>query len=149
MLKYLQLTAESALPDIRNLKPFKTIVVIETSITPQRQAAISKWLIASGCLYIMAWGQQCSSWNNSVDSLNIDSLGDGETPDTNFVLTTWHASESLEEVFWFAKYAAVYVGVELPNTLILHLGDTDKGEQYTEMYKMIDRGGEFTSRRVR
>lgn len=135
MLKYLRITNEGTLPDINRLKPFKSVVVVETNISSDRQAEISRWLVGSGCLYMMAWGRECSSWDDSVDFANLEEFSYGEIPDDAFVMTTWHESEPLEEVFWFAKNSAFHPSIELDNTLILHLGENDKGEEFKKQFK--------------
>lgn len=83
----------------------------------------------------MAWGRECSSWDDSVDFANLEEFSYGEIPDDAFVMTTWHESEPLEEVFWFAKNSAFHPSIELDNTLILHLGENDKGEEFKKQFK--------------
>jgi len=135
VLEYLRITNEVTLPDINRLKPFKSVVVVESNVSPDRQAEISKWLVGSGCLYMMAWGRECSSWDDSVDLANLEDFSYGEIPDDAFVMTTWHESEPLEEVFWFAKNSAFHPSIELDNTLILHLGENDKSKEFKEQFK--------------
>ena len=57
---YVQLVPGSDLPDITELNPFRCVVVIEEDVTPQWQGKVSGWLVQNGCLYMMAWGKQCS-----------------------------------------------------------------------------------------
>jgi hypothetical protein len=42
---------------------------------------------------MMAWGRECSSWDDSVDWANIDKFGDSPIPDDECVVTTWHEDE--------------------------------------------------------
>lgn len=135
MVQYLRITAEGLLPDVSYLRPYKSVVVVEIAVSPERQAAVSEWLVRSGCLYTMAWGHRCSSWDDSVELANAKNFNYGEIPDSQFVLTTWHEDESLKKVFWFAKNAALHPQAELNKTLILHIADNDKGEAYKELYK--------------
>ena len=53
---------------------------------------------------MMAWGMDCSAWDFSVDEA---SLG-GQIPNGDFVITTWHDNEPVEEAFWFAQFCAVH-----------------------------------------
>ena len=78
------------------------MVILEGDYGADWQDEVSRWLVDSGCLYMMAWGPRCSSWDDSVDWANIGSFGDEEIPDAAFVMTTWHDDEPLDEVFWFA-----------------------------------------------
>ena len=126
IMKYLQLEPESKLPDISGLKPFRSVVVIEENVSSEWQTLVSTWLVKSGCLYMMAWGKECSTWDNSVDYANIAEFNYGDIPEDKFVMTTWHEDEPLKEVFWFAKHNAFHSVVRLPNLLILHISIYNK-----------------------
>lgn len=99
---------------------FKAVVVVEDDVDFAWQDTVSEWLVRSGCRYMMAWGRKCSEWDDSVDHADRVVFGDG-MPDDNFVMTTWHDEEPLDEVFWFSEFAAMHPSVELPHTLILHI----------------------------
>lgn len=129
VIKYLQLEPESKLPDISGLKPFQSVVVIEENVSSEWQSLVSTWLVKSGCLYMMAWGKECSTWDDSVDYANIAEFNYGDIPEDKFVMTTWHEDEPLKEVFWFAKNNAFHSVVELPNILILHISSYNKEEE--------------------
>ena len=128
-MKYLQLKPESKLPDISDLKPFRSVVVIDENVSSEWQSLVSTWLVKSGCLYMMAWGKECSSWDDSVDYANLAEFDYGDIPEDKFVMTTWHEDEPLKEVFGFAKNNAFHSVVELPNILILHISSHNKEEE--------------------
>tara|TARA_Y100001970_G_scaffold56232_1_gene71257 strand:- start:4459 stop:4800 length:342 start_codon:yes stop_codon:yes gene_type:complete len=110
------------------------VVVIEENVTESKQKDISKWLVQSGCLYMMAWGKKCSSWDTSVDLANLELFNYGDIPDDEFVSTTWHEDEPLSEVFSYSKHCAFHSNVDLVNTVVLHLSAVSKFEQYTRDY---------------
>src|SRR5689334_494931 len=112
-MQYLQLKPESDLPNVSPLAPFRCVVIIEEIVTPEWQAKVSSWLVKSGCLYMMAWGKECGTWDDSVDYANLERFNHGDIPDENFVMTTWHADETLIEVFWFSKHSAFHPSVEI------------------------------------
>jgi hypothetical protein len=132
-VEYLQVLNGTSLPDINRLKPYKSVVVIESPVSPEWQATASKWLVESGCLYMMAWGNECTTWDDSVDLACLEKFNFGDIADKDFVRTTWHNSEPLEEVFWFAKNSAFH-SEELDNTLILHISTTGKSDEFLRMY---------------
>lgn len=136
MLEYLRIGKSGHLPDLNRLKPFKTVVVIETTVSQKRQNEISKWLVRSGCLYVLAWGHGCTSWDDSVDDANMERFDFGEIPSEEFVMTTWHESETLKEAMEFSKYCAIAYdrNIQLENVLILHLSESDKGEEFKKLY---------------
>ncbi len=134
MLEYLRITSSESLANLNHLKPFKAVVIIETPLSGNQQEKVSKWLAKSGCLYMMAWGYECSSWDTSVDIANHEEFDNSEIPDDSFIMTTWHENEPMKEVFFYSKHAAFHPTVELENVLILHIGETDKEEQFREQY---------------
>jgi hypothetical protein len=121
---YRQIAPGSALPDVSKLAPFKAVVILEADYSQEWQAEVSKWLVAEGCRYLMAWGANCSSWDDSVDAADI--AAGGLDDDSKFLLTTWHADETLESVFWYSQFCAnfSYGEIELTNALILHISES-------------------------
>ena len=130
-MKYIQLQPGSALPDISDLNTFRSVVVIEESVTPEWQAQVSNWLVQSGGLFMMAWGKECSTWDNSVDFANLETFNFENIPDDKFVYTTWHEDEPLKEVFWFSKHSADHPEIEISSTLVLHISNQNKKTELT------------------
>ena len=133
-LQYLHLRPESSLPDISGFSPFRSVVVIQESISAEWQSKVSAWLVQSGCLYMMAWGKECSSWDDAVDIANLEEFNFEEIPEEKFVMTTWHENETLKEAFWFAKNSALHPAVELRNTLILDISAVSREESFLAEY---------------
>lgn len=121
MIIYIQITSESSLPKISTYSPFKAVVIVEDQVTIERQNEMSKWLVDQGCFYMMAWGRDCSSWDDSVDFANLENFNFEEVPEDEFVMTTWHDDELMDEVFWFSKYCAYHSVIELQHTVIIHI----------------------------
>ena len=130
MFRYVRIQDGSPLPDITDLEPFKAIVVIEDRVAGEWQKAVSTWLVRSGCLFMMAWGDDCSSWDDSVDYANLEEFDFGEIPEDQVVMTTWHDSQTLPEVFEFAKVHARHPLVTLSNVLVVHLGTEDRHAEF-------------------
>jgi hypothetical protein len=120
-LHYLHLPPGSPLPDIGHLSPYRAVVIIEAQVRADWQWKVSDWLVASGCLYMMAWGPDCTSWDDSVDIANLEAFDYGDIPADRDVWTTWHNDWSLGEVFDFCKRHARHPVVELPRVLLLHI----------------------------
>lgn len=118
---YLHISPESALPDIAHLSPFRVVVIIDADVTQEWQVKVSDWLVQSGCLYMMAWGLNCTTWDDSVDFANLHQFNYGDIPGDQDVLTTWHANESLNQVFHFCKNHAVHPVIDLQRTVLLHI----------------------------
>jgi len=134
MTKYLRISGSSALPDISQMAPYRAVLVVEEKVTPEWRAMVSGWLIKSGCLYMLAWGDECSKWDDSVDIANLEEFDYREIPDEASIMTTWHESEPLEEVFQFAKAFAFHPHLDLNQTLILHIAESDKQAEFLRMY---------------
>lgn len=134
---YLHLAPEAVLPDITSLAPFRAVLIIEAVVAPTWQATVSEWLVRSGCLYTMAWGLGCSSWDDSVDMANIEQFEFKEIPEDKFVMTTWHDDEPLSEVFWFCKNSAFHSTIDLSNTLLLHIAARAKEQEMLVAYAEV------------
>jgi hypothetical protein len=120
-LQYLDVAPGTDPPQLDH-KPSRVIVVLDSEQSRDWQSQISRWLISIGCLYMMAWGPGCSSWDDSVDHANAEAFAFGPIPEECDAMTTWHESEPLKEVMWFAKNCAFHPCVELTRTLVLHVG---------------------------
>ena len=127
-MEYLHLQPGANLPDIAHLQPFKAILLAELSVGDDWQALCSAWLVKSGCRYLMAWGADCSGWEDAIDFASLDAAHFGKVDDAQFVVTTGHQDESLEDVFWFAKNAAEHPALDLHNTLLLHIAGQPRPE---------------------
>lgn len=136
MTEYLLLNNNDGLPEISHLKPFRAVVVIESEVSSDWQYKVSKWLVNSRCFYMMAWGNECSSWDDSVDFANVELSENYEVSDKNLVMTTWHENVPIEKVFEFAKTPALFMNPELKNLLILHIANESKEQQLKTMYRV-------------
>ncbi len=135
-MRYLRVAPESELAPYDGARPFRAVVVVEAEVSPAWQFAASKWLVSSGCLYMLAWGRDCLSWDDSVDIASVVLAEAGERPESELVMTTWHEHESLSEVFDFAKRFAVAADprVRIVETLAFHVSAVDRGGEYRELY---------------
>jgi hypothetical protein len=132
---YVPLLPGEAPPLLARPGPFKAIVVVEDDVTPEWQATVSDWLVRSGCRFMMAWGRRCSEWDDSVDLANQDCFGLGEIPDDEFVMTTWHDQETLEDTFWFAVHAAMHSTLRLDPTYIIHIAPTAQPQEMLQRFR--------------
>lgn len=131
---YLHVEPGAILPNVEYHAPYRAVLIVEEATSPEWQAAASDWLVKSGCMYTMAWGVNCSSWDDSVDWANIEKFPTQRTPEDGFVVTTWHDKETLEEVFWYSKNCAVHPTVNLSHTLLVHIAACEREAQITKLY---------------
>jgi len=136
-MQYLRVEPERTLSPYQGKRPFRAVVVVEDTVSPEWRATASKWLVESGCLYMLAWGHECSAWDDAVDYASLAISGVGDVPESHFVMTTWHEKESLSEVFWFAKTCAVNYEVEIIETLLFHVSLTDREQEYTKLFDAV------------
>ena len=110
------------------LNKFKCVILIERRVDTALRADVGRQLIERGCLYVMAWGRDCSIWDDVVDHELLQKFEYGEVPDDQFVMTTWHENQTLEEVIRFAKIDASmsYADEPLHDLLILDLGSENR-----------------------
>jgi hypothetical protein len=135
-VRYLRLEPGADIPPYDGPKPFAAIVVVEADVTHEWQWQVSKWLVDSGCLYMLAWGRECSSWDDSVDYANLETFNYDDIPDERHVMTTWHENETLSEVFDFVKRHMKPASdtVQLRDTILLHISSIEKEQQYALLF---------------
>ncbi|WP_338764641.1 hypothetical protein [Massilia sp. METH4] len=133
-VEYLHLPPGSTPPPLPGA-PFAALVVIEAAVAEPWRWEVSRWLVESGCRYMLAWGKGCSDWDDSVDEANDEAHAYDEIPEEAFVVTTWHDDEELEEVFWFAKHCAAHPTLALHRAVIVHIADAAREQALREAYE--------------
>ncbi|WP_165390264.1 hypothetical protein [Thalassococcus sp. S3] len=113
---------------------FKCLVLIEREISNDYRNEVSAALVAAGCLYAVAWGLDCSMWDDAVDWAFLEHYNYGEQPEDRFVMTTWHDNETLEETVVFAKNCTKYSDVKLENILILDFTQQERCDFIEKLY---------------
>jgi len=134
-VKYIHLKPGDIPPRLEDTVSFKAVVVIESDVTPEWQGQISDWLVRSGCRYMMAWGRECSAWDDSIDLANLAMFDYGDIPDDDFVMTTWHENEPLQETFWFAARCATHPSLELERTYVLYIAPEARENELLEAFR--------------
>lgn len=133
-VKYLQLLPDAPLPELGGLHRFKAVLIIESDVSQMWQWDVCRWLVSSGCRCLLAWGKDCGSWDEAVDEANLERFDYGDIPDEELVVTSRHEDEDLEEVFWFAKNRAAHPVLALNDTVLVHICDVNKREEFERLY---------------
>jgi len=134
-IRYLHLNPDSELPALEGLHQFKAIIIIDVEVPEMTQWEICRWLVSSGCLYALAWGQDCAAWEEAVEEAALEAVNYEDVPEEQRVMTTSHEDEELSEAFWFAKHRAVHPAHEFRETLILHIADAPRREEIEAEYR--------------
>ena len=93
----MQFRSSTELPDVSHHSPFKAVICIEDAPSAERRSEICEWLVAMGCRYVVACGEDCDSWRDSVRQANL-AIHDIDTmDDRDFVMATTHPHESLRK----------------------------------------------------
>jgi hypothetical protein len=133
-MRYILLTPAGALPDIPTMRPFKAVIITEDNLSSARREAVSDWLVGSGCAYVMAWGDDCGAWEATIATSVRQSLNDNEVPDDRIVITTSHADEPLNTVFWFSKHTAMHPCFTIGNVVLLQLASVGRERELCAQY---------------
>ena len=115
-------------------KPFLAVVVVREDVSIKWRSIVSNWLVAEGCLFMCAWGLDCTLWDDSVDYANLEQFSYGEIPEDRFVMTTWHDNEPLEEAIWFAKHSARHDAAALDTALIIDVSRIDHSAEMLALW---------------
>ncbi len=134
MTQYLHLPPGAALPEVGWPRPYKAVVLVEADVDADWQSVVSAWLIRTGCLFMMAWGTNCETWDDSVDHACLERYDYGDVPEEELVLTTWHPEESLADVLFFAKHAARHGARDLSHVVLLHIAPMAKEAEVLDAY---------------
>lgn len=132
-VEYVHLPAGSDLPNVLS-EPRRTIVLIGEEVDAVWQGAVSKWIVESGCLYMMAWGHDCITWDDSVDHATLQKFDYGEVPEDSFVMTTRHDRDPLYEVFFYARVCAFHPTISLPLLTIVDITSVSREEAICSLY---------------
>jgi hypothetical protein len=134
VIRYLHLTPDSDFPALEGLLQFKAVLVVEAEVAEMTMWEISRALVASGCLYALAWGDQCEAWREAIEDASLEASDYDDVAEERQVITTAHEDEEMSEVFWFARHRAVHPA-ELRETLILHIADTPRRDEIEAGYR--------------
>lgn len=133
-VKYLQLSSGDELPVIDHLSPFMGIVLVEEDVEEMWQWEVCRWLVASGCRFMLAWGRDAAGWSEAVDDAASEAHDYEDVADELSVMTTAHDDDEMEEVFWYAKRRAVHRALQLGTTMIIHIADEAREEDVRALY---------------
>ena len=133
---YIHLPAGAPFPELPCLRT-RIVVVVEMEVSREWQRLASKWMIDVGCLYMMAWGIDCSSWDDAVDDAHLEKYDYDyeQIPEDDFVITTWHDDDPLPVVFRYAKGELDHPHFELNRTIILDIAKVDRSVQIIQAYR--------------
>lgn len=132
-LRYLHLLPDAGLPDL-HLPPFLAIVLVEDEVSETWQWDASRWLVAAGCRYVLAWGKECDAWNEAVDEAFQEAVDYEDVDPERQVLTASFEDEDIDEVFWFARHRAAHPGAVLNTTLIVHIAAAARKDEIEALY---------------
>jgi hypothetical protein len=118
-------------------RPFKAVLVASNSVPGEWRDLVAEWLIESRCLYFVATGVECETWHDCLDWANLKAFEFREIPTESFVITTWHADETLEEVLSFAYAAAEHPAVSLEETLLISVGGQPPSLDLLALYHSV------------
>lgn len=132
--QYLRLCQGDSLPKLTDLSPFKAVIIVEADADADWQSTVCRWVVDAGCRFAMTWGKDCELWHDSIDTANLEQFDYGDIPEDDFVMTTWHQDEPLDEAIWFAKWSALHPTLDLSNILFLHIGAVDREEEISSLF---------------
>jgi hypothetical protein len=137
MVRYVHVAGDQHSLGIETIGSYRAVVLCDYTVPEQQRMDIARDLCKTGCRYMMAWGPECSRWDDDVDWANRERFDCAEPPESHYIMTTWHDDESLDELFWFAKTTACYDGFEWNegDTLLVHFGDPSRKQEFLDRYE--------------
>ena len=135
MLRYLFVPTDTPFLFPKDMSKFKCLILIEREVSREFQWEVSKALVKAGCLFSLAWGIDCTSWDDSIDWAFLEHYNYGEYPEDKFVMTTWHENDTLEETIEFARTCTDYSEVKLDEILVLDFGTQERAGLIEKLYE--------------
>jgi hypothetical protein len=102
--------------------PYVCLVYATETVSPQEMATVAEWLVSSGCKYAVCAGEQCSQWHDAIDLVGIVADIESEPSHSQYIMTSWHTNESIEEVVWFWLNLTDYGDFNFQNYVALIVG---------------------------
>lgn len=88
MVEYFQIPSGGKFPDVSTFKPYRAVVIIDEAVTKEWRLQAADWIALSGCMYMLAWGPDCSLWDDYVDEANVILAIDGHLPKNHFIISS-------------------------------------------------------------
>lgn len=92
------------------------IVADASDVSVETISRVAKWLLASGLIYVCAWGPDCERVHDIFDETYV---GDGTIVPSFTFMSSWHSDEPLEEALWFFLQCASTLGAEMESASYL------------------------------
>ena len=84
---------------------------------------------------MMAWGIDCSLWDDSVDVASLEAHNWEDIPDGQWVMTTWHEDDPLSDVFWNANLSNFHPpDTSFDHLLILDITDETRERKMRDLF---------------
>ncbi len=141
---YIHIRPGAELPVLPESTRVQAVVIVDSEVEPEWRHEASKWLVAGGCRYMMAWGLDCSAWDDSVDwaALELFDFYDGRDigSDPDFVMTTWHENEPLEEVLAFSRHCAwdFHKNETFKSTILVHIAAAPQTDRILRAFEAAE-----------
>ena len=136
--RYIHLPPDAP-PQTLGVEPgFAAIVIIDGQVSSEWRHEVSEWLVEAGCLNMMAWGHDCSLWDDSVDIAKLEAFDWKDIPKDKHVTTSWHEDESLEDVFHFSKICGEYSKTLITGIIILDITEISREDVIMARYDAVE-----------
>ncbi|WP_350334319.1 DUF7684 family protein [Coralliovum pocilloporae] len=137
MLRYKHLLPEKDISILDEKLSYKCVLLSEMKATASYRNSLCRQLINSGCKYFMAWGTECETWHDSMDTAVLEKSNYDEVPADEMVITTWHDGESIVDVLRFAKIDACksYTDEPLNELLVLDTSEQNRKAVVQEYFE--------------
>lgn len=117
------------------------IVSLKKDVKNELKEKIADFLVKSHCLYVLCTGKNYHEWENLVNLTYLRYLKKRKLKmtDKNFITTTIHKSEKIDDIIWhFLELSTFgYYSKPFKNYLLLFIGKNKKTEErwLRKMYK--------------
>ena len=136
MLRYLRYSEEDEFELIKDMRPFKTLLILDKGTEGSWRVSVIEGLIISGCVHIISYGEDSEKWDKCVDFANLELSYFQDVLEEDCISTSFHQAKNLHDFFQLSKFASYHPTINPRNTLILHVGDEDREEEFRAAYTL-------------
>jgi hypothetical protein len=137
-VRYLHWDGQSPLEIPLDLTSESILVIAERQVLRPDQNRVAVQLVELGIKSACTWGIDCEDWHDTIDWVDIErTLGQDDPP---VLMTTWHASEPLEDAMWYFKFVAFDAAEPdrpLANPLIFHIAVEPRASDLQKAYTAL------------
>lgn len=103
---------------------YALLLITLAPVSREEKNRLAAEIIASDARNIACWGVDCEDWHDTLDEAYLATDENFSPPDERFVMTSWHAKESLDHAVFYLWFCGIIDDTVPTRVGIFILGDS-------------------------